>query len=126
MSGVQISATVQGLDGIRNRFKQAAGRITGRTSQMIDLSLGQAKRTVAAGTPVRTGTARSGWVVDRSGALEGTLWNPVLYVPFLVLGTRYMSASVALNAAIEKATADINLMAAQLGNQLVADLTKDY
>lgn len=126
MSGVSITATAQGLDGLINRFKQASGRVTGITSRAIDTTLSQARQTVADGTPVLTGTAKKNWQVRRTGALEGTLWNPIMYVIFLALGTRYMNASVMLDAAIAKATQDMEHMASVLGSQIVAELSKDY
>lgn len=124
MSGVSIDVRASGLDSVISRYKRMGGSITAALGAELDLAMTQAKITVQAGTPVRTGAAQAGWRVERVTALERRLANPVFYVPFLVLGTRSMNPSVVLNAALEMARAGVDRSLAGTGAHIVSALDR--
>jgi len=124
VSGVSIEVRASGLDGVISRYKRMGGSITAALGAELDLAMAQAKITVQAGTPVRTGAAQAGWRVERVTALERRLSNPVVYVPFLVLGTRYMNPSVVLDAALEMARAGVDRSLAGTGARIVSALDR--
>jgi hypothetical protein len=123
-SGVSITASVQGLDGVLNRMKRARSTVTTETTRSLNSAIAQGRRTVQAGTPVRTGKAKAGWVTRQTGPLARELYNPVFYVPFLVLGTRYMFPVKALNDALDKAAKDMDKTLGDTGSRIAVELTK--